>query len=279
MALHNVRDKDNYAHIHRVCGHMSKQSIQERSHSKNAQFSDIDVAKVRHIWKACAYGELRQTSTDQHRVHRPMSTKPSQCFSIDAFTCKHVSIRDYKYCVLMRDNASQMIYCNFAKYRTADKINRSLTDTWKLNPGWIILIQAGRRELKVHPHGPWEILSIWHCSLLRMRDGMQDQAMEVCAWQVCRRKQQRRTQPCSSTELLRPSGAEPCSRPLKTWISHIVWRSITYLITSSLAITTSLQSVTSSYHLRIATASFQHGVRTDVGSLPTRTPPYSYLLT
>ena len=49
-----------------------------------------------------------------------------------------VSIRGYKYCDLMRDNASQMIYCNFTKNRTADEILRSLTDTWKLNPGWII---------------------------------------------------------------------------------------------------------------------------------------------
>ena len=27
MALHNVRDPDNFAHIHRVCGHMSKSAI------------------------------------------------------------------------------------------------------------------------------------------------------------------------------------------------------------------------------------------------------------
>ena len=38
----------------------------------------------------------------------------------------------------MRDNASQMIYCNFTKNRTADEIVRSFTDTWKLNPGWNI---------------------------------------------------------------------------------------------------------------------------------------------
>ena len=139
MALHNVRDEDNYAHIHRVCGHMSEQSILwHHSHSKNAQFSDTDVAKFRPIRKAYAYGELRQTVTDQHRVHRPMPTTPGQCFSIDAFTCKHVSIRGYKYCDLMRDNASQMIYCNFTKNRTADEVVRSLTDTWKLNPGWNI---------------------------------------------------------------------------------------------------------------------------------------------
>ena len=80
MALHNVRDKDNNAHIHRVCGHMCKRSILwHRSHSKNAQFSDTDFAKV--IRKACAYRELRQTATDQHRVHRPMPTIPGQCRS------------------------------------------------------------------------------------------------------------------------------------------------------------------------------------------------------
>ena len=140
MALHNVRDKDNYAHIHRVCGHMSKQFILwHRSHSKNAQFSDTDVAKVKPICKACAYRELRQTATDQHRVHRPMPTLPGQCFSIDAFTCKHVSIRGYKYCDLMRDNASQMIYCNFTK-------NRTLFDP-SLTPGSLIQVVT----LMIHP--------------------------------------------------------------------------------------------------------------------------------
>ena len=118
---------------------MSKQSILwHRSNSKNAQFSDTDVSKVRPICKACAYGVLRQTATDQHRVHRPMPTIPGQYFYIDAFTCKHVSIRGYKYCDLMRDKASQMIYCNFTKNRAAGEIVRSLTDTWKLNPGWNI---------------------------------------------------------------------------------------------------------------------------------------------
>ena len=51
-----------------------------------------------------------------------------------------VSIRGYKYCDLMRDNASQMIYCNFTKNRTADEIIRSLTDT---------LFQAG--TFMIHP--------------------------------------------------------------------------------------------------------------------------------
>ena len=75
------------------------------------------------------YAKLVHTGTDQHRVHRPMATIPGQCFSIGAFTCKHVSIRGYKYCDLMRDNASQMIYCDFIKNRTAGEIYCFLTDT------------------------------------------------------------------------------------------------------------------------------------------------------
>ena len=143
MALHNVRDKDNYAHIRRVCGHMSKQSILwHRSHSKNAQFSDTDVAKVRPICKACAYGELRLTAMDQHQVHRLMPTIPGQCLSIDAFTCKHVSIRGYKYSDLMRDNASQMIYCNFTRIGQQTRLFFP-----SLTPG--SLIQVG--TFMIHP--------------------------------------------------------------------------------------------------------------------------------
>ena len=57
MALHNVSDPDNFAHIHRVCGHISNSAILwHRSHSKNANFSDADAAKVRQSCKACAYG-------------------------------------------------------------------------------------------------------------------------------------------------------------------------------------------------------------------------------
>ena len=60
MGLHDVRDPDNFAHIHRVCGHISNSAILwHRSHSKNANFSDADAAKVRPICKACAYGEQK----------------------------------------------------------------------------------------------------------------------------------------------------------------------------------------------------------------------------
>ena len=98
MALHNVRDPDNFAHTHRVCGHMSNSAILwHRSHSKNANFSDADAAKVRPICKACAYGEQRQTRTDSNRVHRPLPTVPGQSFSIDAYSCTHRSIRGFDY--------------------------------------------------------------------------------------------------------------------------------------------------------------------------------------
>ena len=34
----------------------------------------------------------------------------------------HISYRGYKYCDVMRDGASQMIYCNFTKSRGAEDI-------------------------------------------------------------------------------------------------------------------------------------------------------------
>ena len=43
MALHSVREVDNFSHIHKVCGHMSEPYIKwHREHSKNAKFSDGD---------------------------------------------------------------------------------------------------------------------------------------------------------------------------------------------------------------------------------------------
>ena len=126
MALHNVRKLVNsHTSTESVCGHMSNSAILwHRSHSKNANFSD---AKVRPICKDCAYGEQRQTGTDSNQVHRPLPTVPGQSFSIDTFSCTHRSIRGFKYCELMRDNASQMIYCNFTKSRAAEDMVKSFT--------------------------------------------------------------------------------------------------------------------------------------------------------
>ena len=137
MALHSVREVDNFSHIHRVCGHMSEPYIKwHREHSKNAKFSDGDAARVRPLCKACIYGEDRQTATDRHCIHRPLPTVPGQCFLIEAFACGHTSQRGYKYCDLMRDGASQMMYCNFTKNREADEIVRSFTRLWDLHPIW-----------------------------------------------------------------------------------------------------------------------------------------------
>ena len=107
-----------------------------RAHSKNAQFTDAEAKKVRPICKACVYGESRQTGTDPHRVHRPQPTIAGRQFDIDAFACKHTSRRGFNYCDLMRDKASQMIYCNFTKSRSASEVVDALTRTWNLNPDW-----------------------------------------------------------------------------------------------------------------------------------------------
>ena len=138
MALHSVRGKDNFTHIHNVCGHMSPRHILwHREHSKNAKFTDAYIARIRPICRTCAYGESRQMGTDNHRVHRPMPTIPGQVFYIDAFSCSVTSVRGFKYCDLMRDGASQMIYCNFTRSRSAQDIIQALTITWNKNPEWL----------------------------------------------------------------------------------------------------------------------------------------------
>ena len=79
---------------------------------------------------------MGRTATDRHRIHRPLPTVPGQCFLIDAFACGQISQRGYKYCDLMRDGASQMMYCNFTKNREADEIVRSFTRLWDLHSTW-----------------------------------------------------------------------------------------------------------------------------------------------
>ena len=139
MALSSVREKDTLSHLHRCLGHMSLPYLKwHREHSKNAWFSDSEASKVRPICKSCAYGESRQTGTDHHRVHRPLPTIPGQCFVIDAFACTHVSRRGYRYCDLMRDGASQWIYCNFTPSRLARDVVSALSRTWDLNPSWSV---------------------------------------------------------------------------------------------------------------------------------------------
>ena len=100
----------------------------------NVKFSDADAKKVRPLCKACVYGEDRQTSTDRHRVHRPLPTIEGQCFVVDAFACGHASHRGFKYYDMMRDGASQMIYCNFTKSRGAEDIVNAFTKLWDSNP-------------------------------------------------------------------------------------------------------------------------------------------------
>ena len=42
----------------------------------------------------------------------------------------------------MKDNASQMIYCNFTKSRTAEDMVKSFTLLWNLNPAWRVFDHA-----------------------------------------------------------------------------------------------------------------------------------------
>ena len=55
------------------------------------------------------------------------------CFAVDAFACGHTSHRGFKYCNVMRDGASQMIFCNFTKSRGAEEIVNAFTRLWNLN--------------------------------------------------------------------------------------------------------------------------------------------------
>ena len=139
IALQNVRDLTTY----RIYGHMSNSAIPwHHSHFKNAYFLDADAAKVRSIRKACAYGKQRQTGTDSNQVHRLLPTVQEQSFSIDDFTCTHHSIRGYKYCDVMRDNAMQMIYCNFTKSSAAEEMARLFSLLQNLNSDWRVFDHA-----------------------------------------------------------------------------------------------------------------------------------------
>ena len=138
MALHSVRDSDNHAHLHRIFNHISPQQLLwHRDHSLHAKFSDEEASRIRPICRVCAHGSTKQTGTDHLRIHRPLATRPGQGFVMDAFTCAHASRKGNKYCDLMRDVASQMIYYNFSKSRSAADIKTALTETWLRNPSWL----------------------------------------------------------------------------------------------------------------------------------------------
>ena len=55
---------------------------------------------------------------------------------VDAFASGHASHRGFKYCDVMRDGASQMIFCNFTKSRGAEELVNAFTRLWNLNPNW-----------------------------------------------------------------------------------------------------------------------------------------------
>ena len=38
----------------------------------------------------------------------------------------------------MRDGASQMIYCNFTRNRSAEEVVKSFTKRWNHNPSWLV---------------------------------------------------------------------------------------------------------------------------------------------
>ena len=118
---------------------MSKKHIMwHREHSKHANFTDAEANLLRPVCQIRIYGESRQIVTDPHRDHRQRPTIAGQCFAIDAFSCAHTSARGYKYCDVMRDLGSQMIYCHFTKSRSAPDVVKALTRTWDLNPTWLV---------------------------------------------------------------------------------------------------------------------------------------------
>ena len=99
--------------------------------SKNAMFSDAGAKEVRPLYTASVYDEDRQTSTDSHRIQRPLPIIEGHCFVVDAFACGHRSHRGFKYCDVIRDGASQYI-----KSRGAEEMVNAFTKLWDLNPPW-----------------------------------------------------------------------------------------------------------------------------------------------
>ena len=82
------------------------------------------------------YSQVRQAPIIIKSIDLP--TRASQSFYVDAFPCQHRPSCGYKYCNLMRDGASQIIYCNLTRKRSADEVIKSFTKLWNLNPSWLV---------------------------------------------------------------------------------------------------------------------------------------------
>ena len=72
--------------------------------------------------------------TDKHRPTDTVYIGHYQQYKGNALRWMRLHVGTY--CDVMRDGASQMIYCNFTKSQGAEDIVQAFTKLWNLNPSW-----------------------------------------------------------------------------------------------------------------------------------------------
>ena len=148
MMLTNFKPISRYDHVHLMLGHPGKKGMEwHRKNTINAQYSDDDARlSARAICEGCAYGGMKQKSTDHRRVHRQNPTRPGQIFSMDAYTHNHPSMRNSMYADIFRDLATQQIYVIYTKTRQADELIIELGKELDKYPEWGVNIETTQRR-------------------------------------------------------------------------------------------------------------------------------------
>ena len=126
-----------YDHVHSVLGHPGYAGMAwHQKNTINAAYTFRDASAPRHVCSACAYGSMRQASTNHRRQHREKPTVSGQQFSLDAYTHTSLSYRRCKHCDLLTDLATGQIYPLFTKDRSSDEICHQLTVFLVAHPWW-----------------------------------------------------------------------------------------------------------------------------------------------
>lgn len=147
MMLTNFKPISKYDQVHLTLGHPGQYGMEwHRKNTINAQYTDDDAKTARPVCPGCAYGGMRQKSTDHLRVHRQNPTRPGQIFTMDAYKHHHPSHRQNIYADIFRDLATQQIYVIYTKTRSADELIYELGKELDKHPEWIVNLDITQRR-------------------------------------------------------------------------------------------------------------------------------------
>lgn len=147
MMLTSFKPSSKYDQVHLTLGHPGKKGMEwHRRNTINAKYTDEDAVSPRPVCPGCAFGGMRQTSTDHLRIHRQNPSRPGQIFSMDAYTHKHPSFRGSLYADVFRDLATQQIYVIYTKTRSADELILELGKELDKYPEWAVNIENTQRR-------------------------------------------------------------------------------------------------------------------------------------